>query len=244
MVDVFSCIIVDDEPHAIELLSEQLFHLYKNIRVAATCGDWESALDILRSQRFDIIFMDISLPGKNAIDLLTLLPTVDSEIIFVTAHEEYALDAFHFTTSGYLLKPVTDADLLHAINKAVERVQLKRLAKSQGPAATTSNDRIGVPNKYGIDYVNINDIIYLESINKCTKIVTATKEYISSTYFGKYKTLIDAHPFFQVHRSYIVNLNRILRYELSGIIIMSNKHEIPVARSIRTEFLERFGNNL
>lgn len=244
MANTFSCVIVDDEPYATELLCEQLSHLYKDIKVAATCADWEDALHTLRSRQFDLVFMDISLPGKNAMDILTLLPTLDSEIIFVTAHEEFAVEAFQFATSGYLLKPVSDADLLHAINKAIERVQLKRQARQQEQPAAANNERIGIPNKYGIDYINIHDILYLESVNKCTKIVTANKEYISSTYFGKYKTLTEGHPFFQVHRSYIVNLNRIIRYELSGIIIMSNKHEIPVARSIRNEFLERFGNNL
>ncbi|MES2704775.1 MAG: LytTR family DNA-binding domain-containing protein [Bacteroidota bacterium] len=240
MTNNYSCIIVDDEQDAIELLTSRLAYLYKNITVTATYSFWGDALEALRAQPCDLLFMDISMPGKNGIDLLKLLPSLDSEIIFVTAHDNYALDAFSFSASGYILKPIDDAQLSLAINKATARIDNKRLARQTSPAPASISDKIGIPNKHGIDYVKVSDILYLESTNKCTKIVTGKTEYISSNYLGKFKPLVEPHSFFQVHRSYIVNLNSILRYETSGLLIMSNKQEIPVARSIKSEFLERF----
>jgi two-component system LytT family response regulator len=242
MTDSFSCIIVDDEALAIEMLREQLTHLYKNINICAACTDWADALHEIRTVSFDLIFMDISMPGKNGIDLLKLLPGLESEIIFITAHDQYALDAFGFSTSGYLLKPVSDKDLSLAINRALTRIQGKRATRQSNNVSNTT-EKIGIPGKYGIDYININDIIYLESINKCTRIVTATKEYNSFSPLIKFRTVTDNHLFLQVHRSFIVNLNYILRYETSGLIIMSNKQEIPLARTFKNDFLDRFSNN-
>jgi two-component system LytT family response regulator len=240
MPNSFSCIIIDDEQDAIELLTDRLAHLFKNILVIGTYTDWEKALDGLRTQNCDLLLLDISMPGKNAFELLRLVPNPDCEVIFVTAHENYALDAFAFSTSGYLLKPVDDVELSGAINKAMERIRNKRIARQN---TVPLNDKIGIPNNHGIDYININDILYLESTNKCTKLVTGKSEYISSQNLGKFLHLTESHSFFQVHRSYIINLNSIHRYESSGLVIMSNKKEIPVSRNVKNDFLKLFNSN-
>jgi two-component system, LytTR family, response regulator len=242
MPNNISCIIIDDEQDAIELLTDRLGILFKDVLVTATFTGWEEALQAVRSQKPDLILLDISMPGKNAFDLLKLLPNLNSELIFVTAHETFALDAFAFSASGYLLKPVDDAELFAAVNKARERIQNKKLAQKNSVNQSVS-DKIGIPNNHGIDYININDILYLESTNKCTKLVTGKGEYISSLNIGRFLHLIDEHSFFQVHRSYIVNLKSILRYESSGLVIMSNKKEIPVSRNVKNDFLSLFNNN-
>jgi two-component system, LytTR family, response regulator len=243
MTEHFSCIIVDDEPMAIELLTEQLGHLYKNMQIVACCANWEDALTQIRAQKFDLLFMDISIPGKTGIDILKLVPPVAAEIIFITAHEQYAVEAFRFSATGYLLKPVSDAELAQVVNVAIDRIINKRAAQGASNIAVAKSDKIGIPNKNGIDYLNTNDILYLESVNKCTKIVTTSKEYMSLSPLLKFHTLTETHNFLQVHRSFIVNLNCILRYESSGLIIMSNKSDIPLARSFKSDFLLRFNNN-
>jgi two-component system LytT family response regulator len=242
MLNNFTCCIVDDEPDAIELLTNRIGLLYKNITVTGTFTHWEQALQNLREQQCDLLFMDISMPGKTGLELLKLLPGLDSEIIFVTAHENYAINAFAFSASGYLLKPVDDAELSAAIDKAIVRIQNKKQAR-QSKTHAPANEKIGIPSNHGIDYLSVHDILYLESTNKCTKIVTLAGEYTSSHNLGKFQNLIDNHSFFQVHRSFIVNLNRILRYESTGIVIMADKMEIPVSRSVKNEFLNIFNSN-
>jgi len=243
MTEKFSCIIVDDEPLAIELLTEQLTHMYKNISIVRTCNDWESALHEIRTRSFDLLFLDVSMPGKTSIDFLKLLPPIHGEIIFITAHEQYAVEAFKLHAAGYLLKPVTDADLAQTVNVAIGRIRLRNAALNNTTPSPHKNDKIGIPNRNGVDYVNVSDILYLESVNKCTRIVTATKDYTSLSPLLKFNTLTDTHDFMQVHRSFIVNLNCILRYESSGLIIMSNKRDIPLARTFKNDFLLRFSNN-
>jgi len=246
MNEHYTCIIVDDEQPAVELLTEQLSCLFRNVEILASCTDWEAALDTLREQPADLLFMDISMPGKTSIDLLRLLPNVTSEIIFITAHEKYAVEAFKFNASGYLLKPVTDTDLSLAVNKAIARVQDKKAARSRESVAPLpgKSDKLGIPNKHGIDYVNMQDIIYLESVNKCTKIVTTTKQYVSLSPLIKFKMMLEGYSFVQVHRSFIININCISRYESSGLVTLSNKQEIPVARSFKADFLQHFNKTL
>ena len=240
----YTCIIVDDELDAIELLSSRLHRLYENIHISGTYTRWEDALEALRTQKFDMVFMDISMPGKSGINVLELLPNLESEIIFVTAHDNYALEAYSVSATGYILKPIDDNDLSNAIDKALERSKNTKIAREAAMQKNQINDKISISSLNGIDFISIKDILYLESSNKCTRIVTTKGEHISSYNLGKFQILIDKHSFYQVHRSYVVNLNRILRYELSGMIIMADKTEIPLSRNAKNDFNKIFGGGL
>jgi two-component system LytT family response regulator len=227
------CMIVDDEPDAVTLLQLCLKELYPHFRIVGTYSNWKDAFHSLSEHDTDILFTDICMPEKSGMDLLKMLPVIESEIIFTTAYSEYALPAFQFSPAGYLLKPIVDTELVTVVHKAMERIKYKNLAKH------SHHDKIGIHNNKGIDYIATDSIIYLESFNKCTRVFTTAGEYTSSYYLGMFKTLLD-DTFYQVHRSFIVNLNAIVRYESSGVIIMSNKKEIPVARSVKEQFLSLF----
>ncbi len=236
----FNCIIVDDEPDAIELLSSRLNKVYDDINIVNTFSSWQHALNALREIRFDILFMDISMPGKTGINLLKLVSDVDFEIIFVTAHDNYALDAFNLSATGYILKPVDDAELKSAVDKARERILNKKQAQavlSVANGALQKPEKITIPHPNGFDYINPKSIIYLETIFKGTRIVTEDGEINSSHPLNTFQFLIDGYSFFQTHRSFMVNLDHILRYEASGLIVMKNKAEIPLSRSFKAEFL-------
>lgn len=228
------CIIVDDEQDAIELLSARLDMLYKNLEIAGCYTTWQAALNALQTIKPDIVFMDISMPGKNGMDLLRLVPMTEAEIIFITAYEEYALKAFEFNTSGYILKPIDDEELAHSVDKAINRTRNKRNEEVQQPV------KIGIPDSKGVTYVNITDIQYLEAVSGYTRVVLYDGVLLSSFNLGKFRTVIQSNIFFQVHRSYLVNLNAISRYKSTGEIVMRDQTEIPVAKSVRQEFLNLF----
>jgi two-component system LytT family response regulator len=172
-----------------------------------------------------------------------LIPGIDCEIIFVTAHDNYAVDAFELSATGYILKPIDDQELSQAVDKALERVQFRKIAKIQPGIRIQpiANDgKIAIPGNHGIDYINISEILYLESTNKCTRIATLNQEYISTSNIGKFQYLIDNFSFFQIHRSFIINIRYVLRYDSLGFIIMNNKKEIPISRSAKSDFLQMF----
>lgn len=241
MSNKFTCIIVDDEPKAIELLSDSIHDLFNNLEIISTHTSWKTAIADIRNNEFDLLFLDISMPQKSGIDLLALVPELKSEVIFVTAYSEYALNAFNYFAAGYILKPVKDDVLAKTVAKALERISYKKMVQSK-KLPTDIKPLIGIPNNNGLDYLNCDDILYLEATSRYTRAVTSQKEIISSYSIGKFKELMEPYPFFlQVHRSFIINLNHVKRYERQGVIFMTNGHEIPISKTMRDEFLHTFG---
>lgn len=234
----YSCIIIDDEPQAIEYLIRQINILNKNIEVLNTFTSWSNAIEGLKSQVCDILFLDISIQDKNGIDLLKIVPNIKSEVIFVTAYSNFALDAIKFSPCGYILKPIDEVELSAILDKAIKQIDYKRTPRQIFD--THATEKVGIFNNRGIDYVDIEDIIYFESISQYTKIITRQSEFTSSYHLGKFSHITDKYPFYQVHRSYIINVKNILRYETSGIVIMSNKKEIPVSKPQRNGLLRIF----
>jgi two-component system LytT family response regulator len=237
----YDYIIIDDEPKAVKLLKNKLSELYPNLQLKSEHNFWVPALDALRHSKFDILFLDISMPQKDGMDLLELAPDLNCEIIFITAYEEYALEAFNHAATGYILKPINDTLLTKAVDKAIKRIQDKRNAEKHiSNEISRAKNTIGIHNNKGIDYVDINTISYFEATNRYTRIVTENLTYLSSYNIGKFKEIMDGYDFYQVHRSYIVNLHHIKRYESSGIIIMRDGNQVPVSRNLRDDFLKQF----
>lgn len=234
----YNCIIIDDEPKAIELLADSLNTVNKNIHIKSTYTSWADALNAIRSNEYDLIFLDISIQGRNGMDLLRAVPGLKSEVIFITAHSDHALDAFKFLTSGYLLKPINEVELATTIDRAISRIQYKKQAQySTGSLMST---RIGIPDNKSINYIAIHDILYLEAWNTYTKVITTSGEILSAYNIGKFKDMLPEPCFYQVHRSFIVNLEHVSRYENVGNVILDNGKELPVAKSVRAQLLARF----
>jgi two-component system LytT family response regulator len=248
MLRDIKCIIIDDEPKAIDLVKQRLGILFPDIQIAGTFTEWEKGLDALKNTAVDILFLDISMPQKSGLDLLKLFPRINFQVIFITAHSNFAVDAIKFSAVGYVLKPIDDYELSFAVNKALERINATSSTPPVMPASDNASAKpmangsikIGIPNLKGIDYINSDDILYFESVNKYTKVVTREHSLLSSYNLGEFKKLVEHDHFFQVHRSYVINLLRVRRYETSGTVVMEDNMQIPVAKTIRTEFLNIF----
>lgn len=234
-------IIIDDEVKAINLLQKAILAHCDTLTCVGTYSSSSDAFDALRNGQFDLVFLDISMPQKTGIKLLELVPNLDCEIIFVTAHEEHALTAFNFSPTGYILKPINHGKLITAINKAIKHIEDKRTAeKIAAEKVLHLKGKIGVRNSKGLDYVDVNDILFLNAVSRYTKIITTNREYTSSNNIGKFKFVVEQYGFYQVHRSYIINIKRVKRYESNGIVFMEGDYEIPVAKSSRDSFLHLF----
>ena len=238
MLPEIKAIIIDDEPKGIDILNERLNLLFPHIQIIGTFTDWKKGLEVLHTTPVDIVFLDVSMPEKTGVDFLKLFPSLPFQVIFVTAHSEFAMEAIKFSAAGYVLKPIDDYELSFAVNKAIEKIKEGKNVQQQ-PAANNKR-KIGVPNIKGIDYLNIDDILYFESVNKYTKVVTKEYSIMSSYNLGEFKKIIDDTIFFQAHRSYIVNLNHVTRYETSGSIVMEDNMQIPVSKSLRNDFVGLF----
>ena len=232
----FSCIIVDDERYAIGLMEATLNDIYPNISVDGKYTTWKDGLEAIRTTDADIVFLDISIEGRSGLDLLRLCSDIDCEVIFVTAYSEYALEAFQTIAVGYLVKPFSNTDLVKTVDRALERIRNKRLANA-GMAGSANSMKLAVRNGHGVDYFDPADILYLEAMKDCTRVVTKNGTTVSSLNLGKYAHILEDKMFFKVHRSYIINLKAVLRFESSGMVVLSNKAEIPVARNVKEALL-------
>lgn len=236
MSNKITCTITDDEPKMVELLADSLNELFPQIEITGRYNDWRTSLTGIKVNKPDIIFLDISMPEKSGFDMLELLSGLQTEIIFVTAHTEFALDAFNYDVCGYVLKPVSDKLLAKTVDRAIARIQVKRKALERGEA----NKKVAIPDDNGLRYVNMNDIIYCETTNRYTKVVTTEEEILSSYNIGKYHETLTGEHFYLIHRSFIVNINHIKRYDTNGMVIMTDGTEIPVSRKNKDEFLQLF----
>lgn len=231
-------IVVDNEHLAIELLVVCPKELYSNLEVLGKYTQWNTALPALRTQGCDLLFLDISMPGKSGMELHSLLPAIDCEVIFITTHSKYAFDAFKFSPSGYMLKPIEGKDLTLAVDKTIERVNYKRIAKNS--AQSSSGTKIGIPNNKSIKYLKADEIIYLEAVNYCTKVVAVNGEITSSYSLTRFMTIVEKYSFYQLHHSFIVNVNFLKSYEAKGKIIMTNEAKIPISKNVGEDFLLHF----
>jgi two-component system LytT family response regulator len=198
----------------------------------------------------DVLFLDIDMPFINGFDLLEMVPDVDFEVIFTTAHDKYAIQAFRISAVDYLLKPI-DTD---ALKLAVEKVRLLRTKGSSSRQISfliqqlkdleNNNVRkIALPTFDGLEFIHMDDILYCQSDGAYSNVffTDGNKMYISKTLRYLEDALCNFH-FFRVHNSYIVNLNHVSKYSKTdgGLLILSNGEKVRVSRSKKDELLGLF----
>jgi|SRR5690606_3987599 len=235
----YSYIIIDDEPHAIRLLSKTIARYYDHLHMAGAYTTWDTALKALVKNDADLIFMDISIPHTNGMMLLEMAPAQKGEIVFVTAHEEHALKAYEYAPSGYILKPIADDKLIATIDKAIQRIDGNKKTEEH---AQVHQQKIAIPERSGYKYYDIAKIIFLEANGSYTKIYFPDKQTVTTSKgLGNFELPLKANGFLRVHKSYLVNTAHIeaLRKEDGGYLLMSNGSEIPLSSKNREEIISQ-----
>lgn len=244
---MLKALIVDDELKSRESLSVILSDFFEGIDVVAMCQNVSEAKLQIRQHRPDVIFLDIQMQRETGFDLLMSLEHIDFEVIFTTAHSEYAIKAFKFSAIDYLLKPIDINDLTEAINKVRQRrksdiaVRLEQLFHNLKPAQSQQY-KIGLPAGDGLVFVKAEDILYCEADSNYTKIFCRDgSKYVVSRTLKEYDELLSEHDFFRIHNSYLINLNCIKKYIRGegGQVIMNNDTTLDVSKRRKEAFLSR-----
>lgn len=239
-------ILVDDEPRATEVLRELLEELFPELHIIGDADSAESAYRLITIQKPDLLFLDVAMPDESGFDLLRRLPNLNMEVIFVTGFNEYAVDAIKFCALGYVVKPVRREELIGAVSRAIKQIETK--AEGMRNKQLIHNllnpgnqqNRIGLPTTDGIEFVAIHEIIHCEGIQGCTKVVFKDRKALISSYnLGEFRQLLENYGFYAVHKSHLVNLDHIQRYDNEGMVEMSNQERLPVARRKRMEFMQQ-----
>ncbi len=216
------CIIVDDEPLALEIL-EAYVQKIDSMECVATFDSGLAAIDFLRDKDIDLVLLDIQMPDLSGIQVAELL-NGKCEIIFTTAYQEYAVEGFALEAKDYLLKPISFDRFL----KAVERIK-----KSAKPRFQANTDYIFVRADYKIKKVRLKEILYIEGMKDYLRIVTSNEKIMTLQSFSKLIPSLSKDQFLRVHKSYVISLDAIDALE-KGKIKIGDQY-IPVSDSYKAE---------
>lgn len=244
MPETFTSFIVEDNPLALEMLTNDIAKHHTEIQILGYATSVIKAAKFLQQQQPDILFLDIMLGDGTGFDLLEIVPNLTSKIIFVTASDAHAIRAFKFAAIDYILKPYSNEDLSNAISKAKQQLTpLKEQLTILKHAVNTPNkslQKISLYTQDKIIIVDIEDIIYCKSDNNYTTfyLKDASKILVSKT-LKYYADILKDIGFTRVHQSYLVNLKYIKEYIKSdgGYLLLTNKVSIPVSVRKRVELI-------
>ena len=235
---MIKAVIIEDEPINISNLQQLLKANCPQINISATAQNAYLGEEIILENKPDLVFLDIQMPGRNGFELLQSLPDYSFEVIFVTAFDNYGIQAVKFAAIDYLLKPINIEELKTAVKKVVEKkekrnqnLQLENLI--QLLKNNQEEHRIALPSAQQIKYVNPADIIRCESNNNYTTFYFASgeKSVVSKPIYF-YEELLQNYNFIRCHQSHLVNKKYIVSLvkEDGGYLLLKDSTQIPISK--------------
>ena len=219
------CIIVEDEPLAVKVLSDYISQV-PFLELHGSFKDAILATDYLRSNTVDLIFLDIHLPKLKGMAFLKTL-TSPPAVIITTAYHQYALEGFNLNVTDYLLKPFEFERFL----VAVTRVKITQTEKHRSIEEPAEKDHLFLNVQKKKVKILFSEILYIESQREYIKIVTTKKEYISKMSTHEIESLLPANLFKRIHRSFIVSVSKIESYTAEAVEV--NGISIPIGRGYK-----------
>ena len=248
--DALTAVIVDDEELARAYLRE-LLEAHPGVRIAAECANGFEAVKAVAETRPDLLFLDVQMPKLDGFEVLELLDADRAPaVIFVTAYDQYAMRAFDAHAVDYLLKPYDAARLSRAIDRARERVGPRRLPREVAALARPAGERphrIVVKDGARVHVIPVAKLDYVEAQDDYAALHSEGKSYLKQQPIGEIEALLDPTAFVRIHRSALVNLERVARIEPyakdSRVAILRDGTRLPVSRTGYTRLLEAMGDS-
>jgi len=235
---LIKCLAIDDEPLALKQIG---LYIKKTpfLELAGLCSNAFDAMEFLKADQVNLMFVDISMPDLSGIDFVKSL-SEKPFIIFTTSYSEYAIEGFKVDAVDYLLKPIGYKDFLRAANKVKSLIDLKEL---QSDTIKTSTDHLFVKSEYRLMRIELSDIKYIESMHEYVRLhLVNEKPVMTLISLKSIEEQLPAKKFMRVHRSYIVNLERVKIIERNRIIFENNVY-IPVSQRYKARFQEFIDKN-
>ncbi len=223
------CLLVDDEPLALDLLAGYV-EKTPSLSLAGRCSSAFQAMDVLDKTEVDLMFLDIQMPGLSGLDFSRSLNN-GPRVIFTTAFEQYALEGFKVDALDYLLKPISYPEFLNAVNKAKRWFEV-----SEKPAPPKARNSIFVKADYKLIQIEFKNILYIEGLKDYVKFYQEgiEKPILSLMSMKSLEENLPEKQFMRVHRSFIVNLDKIKTIERNRIVF--GKEYIPVSDNYKEKF--------
>ena len=223
---MFNCLVIEDEPLAAEILRDYIAEV-SDLHLIAVCRDVMTASGFLRSHPIDVLFVDIHLPKIKGIDFIKTIQN-QYQVILTTAYDQYAIEGYNLNVVDYLLKPIEFSRFLQAIQKIKKN---ETIAAEQADVST----RKGAFHFFNVDKrqvkVYLEDILYIESLKEYVKIHTAQQNLVTKIQIGEFESLLPSPNLIRVHKSFMINLDKVTAYSANAIEI--GDHEIPIGRTYK-----------
>ncbi|WP_396602252.1 LytR/AlgR family response regulator transcription factor [Algibacter sp. R77976] len=238
-------IIVEDEETSRAILKNYLKKYCPNVTVLGEAANVEEALVLIRNNDLDLVFLDVEMPYGNAFDLLDKVGDINFETIFVTAYNHYAIDALNAHASYYLMKPISIDELIKAVDYVTEIKTKEDALQDQilVPKTNTVSGKITIPQLDGFEILNTADILYCKADDNYTEIyLNNNKKKIVSKTLKYFEEALTNSGFARVHKSYLVNVNEVVKYikGKGGSVMLSNGKQVMVSASKKSELLSYF----
>ena len=231
MNNIFTCVIVDDEPVAREII-ESFIQKTPNLSLAASFSNALETIQFAQENEADVYFLDINMPEINGLSLAKIVNS-DAHIIFTTAYRDYAIDGFNLNVIDYLLKPIAFDRFLQAIKKIPQKRQIIQKTENKN----SNESFLFVRSERKMVKVNYKDIIYIESLSDYLKIHLQEKTIVTRETISNIENKLPEKLFIRVHRSFIIAVHFIDAYTNEFIEI--NNKAIPVSRNYKESTLQK-----
>jgi two-component system LytT family response regulator len=237
-------ILVEDEANSREILRNYISKYCPNVILLGEAASIKEALVLIENNELDLVFLDVEMPFGNAFDLLDQLPDRTFETVFVTAYDHYAKDALNNHAAYYLTKPINIDELINAVDY-VEGVREKEASLEGEVLSAKANGvegKLTLPQQDGFQILNISEILYCKADDNYTEIYLLNKKILVSKTLKYFEDALTEYPFARVHKSFLVNVNEVVKYRKGkgGSVVMSNGKEVMVSASKKKDFLSYF----
>lgn len=247
---LLKAIVVDDEKPSREALTTYLRDYCPDVEVVAGCDSVKSAYKDIQKHHPNLVFLDIEMPNGNGFDLLKLFKTIDFKVVFVTAYSEYAIRAFRFSATDYLLKPVKVDELAEAVNKVNKDLAHKKnnlnlhILEENLFSQDNNHHNLVIPDIHGFVVIRTKEIILCEAEGYCTTFfLSGNRKVTSSKNLRYYEDLLDKSGIIRAHRSFLVNLSKVTGYSRQGEIFLEENNTCPLGNNYRQQFMEKIGKH-
>lgn len=240
-------LIIDDEQRTRELIAKMIESFDLDIQTFPVGENVQSGLAAIREINPDLVFLDIQMPDGTGFDLLKAVPEKNFEVIFITAHEEFAIKAIKFSALDYILKPVDPEELKGALERALESMkeadtkQDPQFEALQNNIQPNQKRRLVLKTQESVHVVDLDHIIRCEADRNYTSFfLTEGKKILVSRTLKDYETLLSGHNFLRVQQSHLINLNFVDRYDKGngGAVVMKDGSEVPLSPAKRDIFFQ------
>jgi two-component system LytT family response regulator len=240
-------IIVDDEKPSREALANYLREFCPGIQIIAECTSAKTAFKAISELQPQLVFLDVEMPKGSGFDLLKMFGSVHFKIIFITAFSNYAVQAFRFSATDFLLKPVKISELKEAVNKVMNELDIKdsylavKALLDNYSDHTPANRNLVIPDSKGFTVIKTSDIIYCKADGYCTHFfLTGDIKISSSRNLKFYCEILPQNLFIRTHNSYLVNLQQVRGYLNQEEILLADGLKCPLSSGNKRAFIDLF----